>query len=164
MPSRTKRVIKVISLVLLIFTVCIVALAYLRYRDLKNFLITKIADKATAFIGQKVEIGDLSIGPASDINIYDISVKNPEGFISGELLRIRKLHLKMKYRDLPAGKFYFQNITVHSPKLTVIKDTYGRLNISDKLKLFLSKKPAFTYQVDEFTIESGLFDLNKDER
>ena len=164
MSFQIKRLLKVISLLLVIFSVCILALAYLRYRDLKNSLITKIADEATSFIGQKVEIRDLSIESASDIIIHDISVKNPAGSISGELLRIRKLHLKMKYAGLPAGKLNFQNITVYSPELTIVRDKEGRMNISEKLMDFFKRKPTARYRVDELTIESGLFDFNKDKK
>ncbi len=161
MSLKVKRVIKVISILLLIFIIFIVSLAYLRYRDFKKALITKIAGEATSFIGQKVEIGDLTIGTAAGINIYDISVKNPEGFISGELLRIKKLRLKMKYSDLAGKKFYFQNITVYSPELTLIMDREGKMNISEKLKEFFRRKPTITYQIDELEIRSGSFDVKK---
>ena len=164
MSLQKKRVIKVILLLLLAFIICSAVLAYLRYRDLKNSLITKIADEATSFIGQKVEIRDLFIGPASDIILHDISVKNPAGYISGELLRIRKLHLKMKYAGLTAGRLDFQNITVYSPELTIVRDKEGRMNISEKLMDFFKRKSTLRYRVDELTIESGIFDFNKDKK
>jgi len=164
MSIQIKRALKVISLLLLIFTICILAFAYLRYRDLKNSLITKIADEATSFIGQKIEIRDLFIGPASDIIIHDISVKNPVGFISGELLRIKKLHLKMKYAGLTAGRLDFQTITVYSPELTIVRDKEGRMNISEKLMDFFKRKSTVSYRVDELTIESGIFDFNEDKK
>jgi len=164
MSIQIKRVLKVISILLVIVTVCILAFAYLRYRDLKNSLIIKIADEATSFIGQKVEIRDLFIGPGSDIIIHDISVKNPVGSISGELLRIKKLHLKMKYAGLTAGRLDFQNITVYSPELTIARDKEGRMNISEKLMDFFKRKSTVSYRVDELTIESGIFDFNKDKK
>jgi hypothetical protein len=164
MSIQIKRALKVISLILVIFTVCILALAYLRYRDLKNSLITKIADEATSFIGQKVEIRDLFIGPASDIILHDISVKNPAGSISGELLRIKKLRLKMKYAGLTAGRLDFKNITVYSPELTITRDKEGRMNISEKLMDFFKRKPTVSYRVDELSIESGIIDFNKDKK
>jgi uncharacterized protein involved in outer membrane biogenesis len=164
MSIQIKRALKVISLILVIFTVCILALAYLRYRDLKNSLITKIADEATSFIGQKVEIRDLFIGPASEIILHDISVKNPAGSISGELLRIKKLRLKMKYAGLTAGRLDFKNITVYSPELTITRDKEGRMNISEKLMDFFKRKPTVSYRVDELSIESGIIDFNKDKK
>lgn len=164
MSIQIRRALKIISLLLVILTVCILAFVYLRYHDLKNSLITKIADEATSFIGQKVEIRDLSIGPASDIIIHDISVKNPAGSISGELLRIKKLHLKMKYAGLPAGRLDFQNVTVYSPELTIARDKEGRMNISEKLIDFFRKKSTVSYHVNELTIESGTFDFNKDKK
>jgi hypothetical protein len=164
MSIQIKRALKVISILLVIFTFCILVFAYLRYRDLKNSLIIKIADEATSFIGQKVEIRDLFIGPGSDIIIHDILVKNPVGSISGELLRIKKLRLKMKYAGLPAGRLDFQNITVYSPELTIVRDKEGRMNVSEKLMDFFKKKSTAKYRVDELTIESGIFDFNNDKK
>jgi hypothetical protein len=160
MSLKVKRVIKIISLLLLVFIICIISLAYLRYSDFKKTLIVKIANEATSFIGQKVEIGDISFSTAG-INIYDISVKNPEEFISGELLRIKKLYLDMKYSDLVSRKFYFKKITVYSPELTILRDQRGRMNISEKLKDFFKRKPTVTYQIDELEMRSGSFDVNR---
>lgn len=164
MTLNRQQIFKITFIVAALCSIFLLVFAYLHYLDLKKILLSRLSDKATSLIGQKVDIGDLSFGPSGGIVFYDLSIKNPEYFDSGQLLTIEKLSITMKFSGLLKGRFYFKKIGVHSPKLTVIKDMYGRLNISDKLKLFLSKKPAFTYQVDEFTIESGLFDLNKDER
>jgi hypothetical protein len=164
MSVQIKKILKVISILIVIFTLCILVLAYLRYSDLKNSLIIEIADEATSFIGQKVEIRDLFIGSASDIIIHDISLKNPAGSVSGELLRIKKLHLKMKYAGFTAGRLDFENITVYSPELTIVRDKEGRLNISEKLMDFFKRKSTTMYRVDELSIESGIVDFNKDKK
>lgn len=164
MTITRQQIFKITFIVAALCSIFLLVFAYLHYLDLKKILLSRLSDKATSLIGQKVDIGDLSFSPSGGIVFYALSIKNPEYFDSGQLLTIEKLSITMKFSGLLKGRFYFKKIGVHSPKLTVIKDMYGRLNISDKLKLFLSKKPAFTYQVDEFTIESGLFDLNKDER
>jgi len=164
MSLPLRRAVKIISLLLLAFIILIAAFAYLRYREVKKALITKIADEATSFIGQKVEIRDLYIGSASDVTIHDISVKNPEGFISGELLMIKKLHLNMSYSDLARNKFSLQKITVYSPELTIVRDKEGRMNISEKLMDLFKIKSDTKYRVDELNIESGVFDFNKDNK
>ena len=164
MTLNRQQIFKIAFIVAALCSIFLLVFAYLHYLDLKKILLSRLSDKATSLIGQKVDIGDLSFSPSGGIVFYDLSIKNPEYFDSGQLLAIEKLSITMKFSGLLKGRFYFKKIGVHSPKLTVVKDMYGRLNISDKLKLFLSKKPAFTYQVDEFTIEAGLFDFNKDER
>lgn len=161
MSLQLRRAVKIISLLLLAFIIFIAAFAYLRYREVKKALIAKIADEATSFIGQKVEIRDLYIESASDVTIHDISVKNPEGFISGELLRIKKLHLNISYSDLAGNKFSLQKITVYSPELAIARGKNGRMNISEKLMDLFKRKSDTKYRVDELNIESGVFDFNK---
>ncbi len=105
-----KRIFKITSAILITILIVLIALAYFYYLDLKKTLVAKISDKSTSFIGQKVEIGDLSfnpLSPSSGINLYNITIKNPEGFVSGELLKIKKIYLKMKYSELSKGRVLF---------------------------------------------------------
>ncbi|OHE58962.1 MAG: hypothetical protein A2Z47_16270 [Thermodesulfovibrio sp. RBG_19FT_COMBO_42_12] len=161
---NTKRILKITSVILIIFILFFISLAYFGYLDFKKTLITKISAESTLLIGQDVVIGDLSFSPSSGINIYDISIKNPKGFDSGQFLHIKRVYLKTKFSDFFKGRFYFKNIIVYSPELTVIKNEKGRLNVSDKLMHFFKKTSAIKYQIDEFNIDSGIFDFNKDKR
>jgi hypothetical protein len=163
MTLNIKRIFKVTS-ILLIFIIFFISLAYFGYLDLKKTLIAKIADKSTLLIGQRVDVGDLSFSPSGGVSLHNISIKNPKGFDSGQLLYIKRLYVKLKYSELFRGRFYFKKIAVYSPELTLIKDKNGGLNISDKLMLFLTKKTTLKYQVDELDIDSGIVDFNKDER
>jgi hypothetical protein len=164
MQINIKRTLKITSLILTICLVFLIFIAYFYYLDLKKTFVEKISDKSTAFIGQRVDIGDLSFNPSAGINIYDISIRNPQGFGSGQLLRIKRLYLKMKFSELLEERFHFKNITVFSPELTLMKDKTGRLNVSDKLMQLLKRKPTIKYQIDEFNIDSGIFDFNNDKR
>jgi len=164
MKLDIKRILEVTSIILLIFIVFFISLAYFGYIDLKKTLIVKLADKSTSLIGQRVDVGDLAFSPSGGVSLHNISIKNPRGFDSGQLLYIKRLYVKLKYSELFRGRFYFKNIAIFSPELTVIKDRNGRLNISDKLMLFLTKKSTLKYQVDELDIDSGIVDFNKDER
>jgi hypothetical protein len=161
---NTKRILKITSVILIIFILFFISLAYFGYLDFKKTLITKISAESTSLIGQDVVIGDLSFSPSVGINIYDISIKNPKGFVSGQLLHIKRLYLKTKFSDFFKGIVYFKNIIVYSPELTVIKNEKGRLNVSDKLREFFKGKPTIRYQIDEFNIDSGIFDFNKDKK
>lgn len=164
MTLDIKRIFKVTSIISLIFIAFFISLAYFGYLDLKKTFIAKIADKSTLLIGQRVDVGDLSFSPSGGVSLHNISIKNPKGFDSGQLLYIKRLYVKLKYSELFRGRFYFKNIAVYSPELTLIKDKNGGLNISDKLMLFLTKKTTLKYQVDELDIDAGIIDFNKDKR
>lgn len=161
MASTLKKAIKIASVLLICCIVLLLSLAYIHYRDVTKTFALTLAQKATGIIGQRVEIEDLSLSPTTGINLYNIRIKNPEGFADGELLTIKKLSFKMKYSRLPWGTLFFDGITVHNPVLTVRKDEAGRINISGELLNFFRRKPTFKYQINEFSIRSGVFDFNR---
>jgi hypothetical protein len=164
MALGRKRARRIAVWLLIIPLLLFFLIIYLRYSDLKKAFIAKISGKTTSVIGQEVCIEDLSISPSGAIDLYDITIKNPKEFGPGQLLQIKKLHLDMRLRQFLKGRFSFRNITLYSPELTLMKNGKGRLNISDALSRFLSEKSTAQYQVDEFRIDSGLFDFNREKR
>ena len=130
---------------MLLCLVLLLSFGYLQYRELRKTLAVKISAKATAFIGQEVAIEDVSISPTAGINLYNIRIKNPEGFAPGDLLTIKRIFLGMNYARLANGVFSFDEITVYSPALTVQRDKEGRMNISEKLKDFFKRKTTLNY-------------------
>ena len=109
-------------------------------------------------------VSTLSIPRALVLSAVEGSDRGVEWVDSGQLLRIKRLHLGIRFRQLIRGEFSFKNIIIHFPELTLIKNKEGQLNISDALLRFLSEKSTTPYQVDEFRIVSGLVDFNKDVR
>jgi len=164
MTSKTKRVIIIISLILSLSVVLLLSVAYIQYRDFKKAFVAKLSAQATTFIGQEVVVGDLSFSPAGDIILRNITVHNPEDFTEGKLLSIKKLSLKTRYKELLKKHLFFEKITIQEPELTIIRNKEGRLNISDKLREFFSRKPTLNYQIDEFIIASGIVDFNGDRK
>ena len=164
MTLKTKRVIIVISLILFLSVVLLLSIAYIRYRDFKKAFVVNLSTQATSFIGQEVAVGELSFSPAGEINLHNITVYNPEGFTAGKLLTIKKLSLKMRYREIVKKKLYFEKIIVQEPELSVVQDRQGRLNISDKLREFFARKPTLEYRIDELDIKSGIVDFNEDKK
>ncbi len=164
MASKGKRVRKITFLVFLLLLTLSLLIFYLRYLDLKKALIEKAFEKASSIIGQRVRIENLSISLLGAVNLYDITIENPEGFTSGETLRIKRLYLDVRLSELLKGRFSLRNIILYSPELTLMRDEKGRWNVSDGLVGFLSGKSSAKYQVDEFRIDSGTFDVNRDER
>lgn len=153
----------VISLVIVVF-LSLAFVAYLQYREIKEALVAHLAARATEFIGQRVSIGDLSIGPGGTIALYDITVHNPENFPPGHILTIRKLSLGPRYRALLKKTLSFAEITVQKPELTLVRDSEGRFNISEQLKELFKRKPTLRYHIDSFAIEDGSIDINNDQR
>jgi hypothetical protein len=164
MTSTTKRVLKIIGTGFIALLILLITISYIYYLEIKKTLVAKISSKSTVFIGQKVDIGDMSFSPSAGINFYNIAVKNPDDFAQGELLKIEQVFLKMKYSELFRGRFHFKDITVYAPELTVMRDEKGRLNLSEKLMQFFKKKPTTKYQIDDFTIRDGVLDFNRDQR
>jgi len=162
LSPHIKKIVKLASLVFAVLIIISISLAYFYYLDLKKILVAKLSDKSTALIGQKVDIGDLSFSPSAGMNLYDIVIENPKDFSRGQLLKIKRLYLKIKLDELFRARFHFENITVYSPELSVMTDRNGRFNISEKLKEFFERKTTISYQVDEFNIESGIIEFDKD--
>lgn len=163
MQPAHKKIIKISLALLSLFVFAGLLFTYIQYRDLKNTLLMRISGKASSFAGQKVEIEDFSFSPSAGINIYNIVIKNPEGYAPGELLKIRKIFLKLRYRALFNRKLHFEDIVISGPELKITEDDKGRLNISEKLKEFFRKEPSLKYHINEFVIESGLIGFNRGE-
>ncbi|MEW6054604.1 MAG: AsmA family protein [Nitrospirota bacterium] len=164
MTTTARRVVRIISTGLLALLLLLVTLSYVYYLEMKKILLAKISARSTVFIGQKVDIGDMSFSPSAGITLHDITVQNPKGFAQGQLLRIERIFLSMKYRALFSGRFHFHTIAVHFPELAIVRDANGRLNLSEKLMQFFAREPTIRYQIDEFAIIDGTVDINGDKR
>src|SRR5208337_776783 len=65
------------------------------------------------------------------------------------------------FRALLRGRLHITDITISSPEINLVHGPEGRLNISEKLRLFFSQKSTRTYQVDTLSIRSGSFGLDR---
>ncbi len=164
MPVDRRRIRKIAFWTLIVALILVSLFAYRRYRDLKKILILKASEKATSIIGQEVHVADVAISIPAALNVYDITIKNPETSSPGQLLRIKRIRIDMRLGKLLQGELSFKNIVLYSPELTLSKDDKGRMNLSDELMRLLSQKSTTRYQVDEFRIESGIFRFDGDEK
>ena len=155
-----KIVIWILSLIVLSF----IYLSYTHYLDLKKVFISEISNRVSSRIGQTVRLGDISFALSSGINIRDITIDNPTGFGEGRLLSLKRLSLRIKYRELLKGRLSLRAIELETPELTLRRDKLNRFNISDELKSFLSKKTAIGYQIDTVEVHSGIFNAYLDRR
>ena len=160
MQLKMRKTCKILSGFLGSLIILVIILGYSQYLTLKKTLIARISDKATALIGQKVGIGDIFLDTAGGITIADIIIRNPDSFIQGDLLKISRVRMDMRYQELFRGRFSFKTIEAASPELSLMLAD-GRLNISDTFREFLSKKGTSAYQIDEFSIKNAGFTFDK---
>lgn len=163
MAISWKKIFIFVAALVFAVILSLVLFLYFGHQELKKSLISRISAKATGMIGHNVKIGDLSISHTGEVNLYDIKIENPPDFSPGHLLKIKKLNLKISMGELARKKFYFHSITVFSPELNLSRDDKGRMNISEKLRLFFKRESKLTYQIDTFDIKNGFFDFNKNE-
>ncbi len=156
-----RKTCKILSAFLGSFIILIILLAYSQYLTLKKTLIAQVSEKATVLIGQKVEIRDVFLDSAAGITIADIVIRNPDSFVQGDFLRINKIRLNMRYRELFKGRFSFRNIEIDAPELSLMS-AEGKQNISDKFREFLLKKGTAEYLIDEFSIKNASFSFNNE--
>lgn len=159
----TKGIIKsfrILCAVLAAIILVSVILAYSHYLRLKKVFISEISRKASSLIGQQVRIKDIALNPAAVIVIDDLEVENPPGFGEGQLLKIRRLSLSVRYRELFRERLSFRSIDIDQPDLQIRKDKNNRLNISDALRSFLSRKTTTRYSIDTTRIRSGVLGVN----
>ncbi|MBI5073594.1 MAG: hypothetical protein HZB62_00245 [Nitrospirae bacterium] len=161
MPLKMRKTCKIFSAFLGSLLILIIMLAYSQYLTLKKTLISRISARATVLIGQKVEINDIFLDPAAGITIAGITVRNPDGFIQGDLLKIKKIRLDMRYKELFKGRFSFRNIDVVSPELSLMT-AEGKLNIAEAFGAFFLKKGTAEYLIDGLTIRNAGFSFNNE--
>ncbi len=162
MLTKFKKYALIFLTFLIIFTISIFIALHSYRHEIKRNIINKISIKASEFLGHHVEIKDISFSSSEGVNFYNINVKNPQDFEPGNLLTIKKLHIKLALNDLLGGRFFSENITVTSPVLILCKDKNGRLNLSDKLLSIFKKEAKLKYRINELKLESGSFKFYPD--
>ncbi|MFO0752072.1 MAG: hypothetical protein U0411_01935 [Thermodesulfovibrionales bacterium] len=125
---------------------------------LRGKLLGKVSGALSSRIGHPVAIGDFSLGFPLSLDLYSITVRDPDG--RGTLLSVKKLTLVPDTAELLRGELRVKAIDLYAPELTLKKDHEGKWNISDALRDFLSRKSDRTYRVDSFRIASGRFSLH----
>jgi hypothetical protein len=161
---RGSKACKAASLVSSVFLIVFFALLFFFYSELKRTFISALSEKASTVIGQKVIIDDISFSFSGGLNVYNLHVENPEDFGQGNeaLLRLEKIFCRINLKELLKGRFYFREITVFSPELTLRTNETGGINVSDRLRHFFSRKKTakYSYKIDEFRIISGVVDFH----
>jgi hypothetical protein len=116
------------SWVPLVFLILVALACFFFALNLKRTVLTKLSDQGTTIVGQKVFVQDISFHFPAILDLYGIVVKNPEGFPSGDLLRIKRLHLNMHLSQLLRGHFSLRRLVAFSPEVELVKNE--RMNMS----------------------------------
>ena len=96
MSLERRRTREILFWIFILFLAFLIPVAYLLSVNLKRTILTKLSDKATSTIQQRVRIQDLSISLPGTINLYHLTIENPDDLEPGELLRIRRLRLDFR--------------------------------------------------------------------
>jgi hypothetical protein len=161
MAINRKRTVKITFWILAAFLTLSLLVAYLHYLDLKKVFLQKVSEKAALLIGQGVHIEDLSVSSFLSANLYGIAINNPEGFTSGDLLRIGRVRLDVRLRPLLKRELSIKRIVFYSPELSLVTNAKGKWNISDVLLRQLSTRSTTRFEVDELRIDSGTIEFNR---
>ncbi len=165
MSAKGRRICREACAAAALFVLVAALFFYFRYLDLKKTLIGSLSERATAAAGQRVEFEDLFLTPYG-LYIGGLRIKNPAGFASGDLLRVKRVLVGLDLASLTEGKLHIRTVEVYSPELSIMKDREGRWNISEKLMRLLTekKKAKFKYRIDRVMIRAGAFEFNRDDR
>ncbi|RMF95663.1 MAG: AsmA family protein [Candidatus Schekmanbacteria bacterium] len=126
------------------------------------------------YIGRDVEIGDISVGIFTGVDLKDVSIKENAEYGEGEFLRIDNVELSFSFLDLLQKKLNIKNIYFKSPLIRIIRDEKGVFNFSDLIekgttkeaakekrkeekgkKQTASKKDTFAFNVKKIVIDGG---------
>jgi hypothetical protein len=148
----------------LVFLILVAIACFFFALDLKKTVLTRLSDQVTPIVGQKVLIQDISFHFPAIVDLYGIVVKNSESFPSGDLLRIKRLHLNIHWSQLLTGHFSLRRLVAFSPEVELIKNEKGEWNMSGTLRQRLLQESAVQtkYRMDELRVESGRFTFNRD--
>jgi hypothetical protein len=164
MSEDKRKLCRISGAGLALLLISLTVFVYVEFAGLKQCLLSALSARATAAVGQRVGITDISFRLPARITVRGITIGNPDGFAAGRLLRINRIALDMRPGELLSHTFYFNKIEADSPEVTILRDTRGELNISDRLRTFLSGGSGAGYHIDILTISSGVFSVNSDDR
>lgn len=122
---------------------------------IKKAFLSRLSDGITGMAGQRVAIGDVSVGMDAGITFHSIQIANPEGFEAGALLTIERVLLSFDLSELLSGRLSLHKVEILSPQLRLSKNKEGRTNVSDELRRFLTTKSRVGYRIDALAIECG---------
>ncbi|MGH7306091.1 MAG: AsmA-like C-terminal region-containing protein [Candidatus Rokuibacteriota bacterium] len=91
-----------------------------------------IASSAAQAVGRPVKFASLSVGlfPLPSIELHKLEVAEDPQFGTAPFLTLETGRIYLKLRPLLAGRVEFGNITLERPRIALIQNAAGRLNVA----------------------------------
>ncbi len=160
-------IISIAALILTGITLAILVKVYITPESVRAFLIPE-AERA---LNRKVHIGEVDISLLKGIHVRDFTIKESDGttdFLSGK-------DFVLKYRFLPllSKKVIIEELTLDSPRVSIVRDREGSFNFEDMgsgkehrsddiSKHADSTGLPISLLVDNITVRNALFSLRDD--
>jgi uncharacterized protein involved in outer membrane biogenesis len=179
---------KIIIFFLLFLAIILLIFDFLKYR-INKIVKDLLINKGKEFLCQQIVIGDINSSILeSSIKIYNVEIRNIEGFKEKNIIQIKKINVDLKLLSFLTNNILVENISIENAKLNLelildnkqIKDNFSTLrkcekledkNNQDKVKKENEnkKKKNKTYVVKKLIINnasiiasSEIFNINKE--
>lgn len=129
------RILKIILLIVLILAILLGLALFIFFKtfDVNKFR-PKLTEELSSVLGREVSIGHIShkISPTKGLvlTVNDVVLKDGPESSSGDFVRIKKIFLALDTNAfLKQKKILVSQVEVHSPKINIVKNKEGILNV-----------------------------------
>jgi uncharacterized protein involved in outer membrane biogenesis len=179
---------KIIIFFIIFLAIILLIFDFLKYR-INKIVKDLLINKGKEFLCQQIVIGDINSSILdSSIKIYNVEIRNIEGFKEKNIIQIKKINVDLKLMSFLTNNILVKNISIENAKLNLelildnkqIKDNFSTLRkceiLEDKKKQDEVKKENEnknkknkTYIVEKLIINSAsikstseIFNINKE--
>ena len=133
---------KIIIFFIIFFAVILLIFDFLKYR-INKIVKDLLINKGKEFLCQQIVIGDINSSILeSSIKIYDVEIRNIEGFKEKNIIQIKKINVDLKLLSFLTNNILVKNISIENAKLNLelildnkqIKDNFSTLRKCEKLE------------------------------
>jgi uncharacterized protein involved in outer membrane biogenesis len=133
---------KIIIFFIIFFAIILLIFDFLKYR-INKIVKDLIINKGKEFLCQQIVIGDINSSILeSSIKIYDVEIRNIDGFKEKNIIQIKKINLDLKLLSFLTNNIHVKNISIENAKLNLelildnkqIKDNFSTLRKCEKLE------------------------------
>lgn len=113
----------------------------------------------TGFAGAPVRVSAISL-TGGTVSIYGVTIGNPAGYASPNLLSVASLSISPAWRDLAVGKKSFHAIRVSGLRIEPVKNRLGEWNFTPLLKRLSAGKSATETFIDLLSVDDAALRLD----
>jgi len=136
-----KKIFKILFLIASMSVLILIGLHFFLQYGLTNTMRKVVLPRIEKETGIRTTIGDLSINlPKGTLNLWEVSIKNPKGFILDDVAKVNHILIKIDFWALlTSNKIKIEKIAVYDMLVNVIRNKEGDLNLKSFEKLKHSK-------------------------